>query len=263
MNFAKLAEPLHALLSQLSGKPGKRPALGQGFGQSWDATCEEAFVALKQKLISASVLGYADFSKPFFLEIDASHQGLGAVLSQEGDGHRRPVAYASCGLRPVQRNMENYSAMKLDLLRLKWAVTDKFFDYLIGTKFTIFTDNNPLNHLNTAELGATRNSLSKPHQVVSCQETSVGPKHVSMSSFPAFDISALASLQQVDSIIAAFQTYWLRGVKPSREERMQGCHRTVGLLRQWGRIVEVEGVLYRRVCDQKEGAIRQLVLPAE
>lgn len=108
----------------------------------------------------------------------------------------------------------------------------------------------------------TRNILSKPHQVVSCQETSVGPKHGSMSSFPSFDISALASLQQVDPTIAAFQPYWLRGVKPSREERMRECHRTVGLLRQWGRIVEIEGVLYRRVCDQKEGAIRQLVLPA-
>ena len=153
-NFAKLAAPLHALLSQSSAKPGKRLASGQVFSQSWDATCEEAFGALKQKLISAPVLGCADFSKPFYLEIDASHQGLGAVLSQEWDEHRCPVAYVSHGLRLAERNMQNYSAMKLELLGLKWALTDKFRDYLIGTKFTVFTDNNPLNHLNTAKLGA-------------------------------------------------------------------------------------------------------------
>ena len=50
--------------------------------------------------------------------------------------------------------MENYSAMKLELLALKWAVTVKFREYLLGRKFTIFTDNNPLSHLRTAKLGA-------------------------------------------------------------------------------------------------------------
>ena len=86
--------------------------------------------------------------------MDASHQGLGAVLSQDVGGQRRPVAYASRGLRASERNMDNYSAMKLELLGLKWAVTDKFREYLIGNKFTVLTDNNPLSHLQTAKLGA-------------------------------------------------------------------------------------------------------------
>lgn len=50
--------------------------------------------------------------------------------------------------------MQNYSAMKLELLGIKWVITEKFRDYLIGNKFTVFTDNNPLSHLQTAKLGA-------------------------------------------------------------------------------------------------------------
>lgn len=157
--FARIAAPLHQLAAVGEMPPGKKQKkrvylTGEKFRQRWDDKCEEAFQTLKRKLTSAPVLAYADFSKPFFLEIDASHTGLGAVLSQDVGGKRRPVAYASRGLRESERNMDNYSTMKLEFLALKWAVTEKFRDYLIGNKFTVFTDNNPLSHLKTAKLGA-------------------------------------------------------------------------------------------------------------
>lgn len=38
--------------------------------------------------------------------------------------------------------------MKLELLALKWAVTEQFREYLLGNKFAIFTDN-PLSYLQT------------------------------------------------------------------------------------------------------------------
>lgn len=31
--------------------------------------------------------------------------------------------------------------MKLEFLALKWAITEKFREYLLGTEFTIYTDN--------------------------------------------------------------------------------------------------------------------------
>ena len=40
--------------------------------------------------------------------------------------------------------MRNYSSAKLELLALKWSVCEKFKDDLIGSKFTVLTDNNPL-----------------------------------------------------------------------------------------------------------------------
>lgn len=37
---------------------------------------------------------------------------------------------------------------------MKWAVAEKFRGYLLGSKFVVLTDNNPLCHLKTAKLGA-------------------------------------------------------------------------------------------------------------
>ena len=46
----------------------------------------------------APVLSFANYSKPFLLETDASKDGLGAVLLQKGDdGKYHPIAYRSKG----------------------------------------------------------------------------------------------------------------------------------------------------------------------
>ena len=42
------------------------------------------------------------------------------------------------------------------MLGLKWAVTETFRDYLLGSECTAYTDNNPFSYLQTsARLGAT------------------------------------------------------------------------------------------------------------
>lgn len=53
-------------------------------------------------------------------------------------------SYAS---RRLGKSEENYPAMKLEFLCLKWAVTEKFYDYLYGNKFKVKTDNNPLTYI--------------------------------------------------------------------------------------------------------------------
>lgn len=67
----------------------------------------------------------------------------------------RVISYASRRLRNAEKNDKNYSSMKLELLALKWAIVERFRGYLLGAKFTVITDNNPLCHLNTAKLRAT------------------------------------------------------------------------------------------------------------
>lgn len=152
--FATLAAPLHRLVAELGGTKTKRPSK-RPLQEMWNEQCEKSFTELKSKLVNSPVLAYANFSNPFILEIDASHWGLGAVLSQQQqDGRVRPVAYASRGLKPTERNMSNYSSMKLEFLALKWAMAEKFREYLLGHKCVVYTDNNPLSHLSTAKLGA-------------------------------------------------------------------------------------------------------------
>lgn len=154
-DFAKIAGPLHQLVNNCLHELKEEKRLKVPFVKRWSSECQTAFDAMKTKLTHAPVLGFADYSKPFIVETDASHLGLGAVLSQDQDGQRKVIAYASRRLRPSEKNPRNYSSMKLELLALKWAVTEKFRTYLLGSKFEVFTDNNPLKYLQTtAKLGA-------------------------------------------------------------------------------------------------------------
>ena len=52
--------------------------------------------------------------------------------------------------------MHNYSSAKIELMALKWSVCEKFKDYLLGSKFTVFTDNNPLVYIKMSKLGAAQ-----------------------------------------------------------------------------------------------------------
>ena len=81
----------------------------------------EAFEMLKQACMNSPVLAFADYTKDFLLEMDASKEGLGAVLSQkQEDGWCHPVAYGSWVLTMHEKN---YHSTKLEFLALKWAIT--------------------------------------------------------------------------------------------------------------------------------------------
>ncbi len=87
------------------------------------------------------------------LHTDASEQGLGAVLYQQQESRLRVIGYSSRTLTPAERRYKLHSG-KLEFLALKWAVCEKFRDYLFyAPHFTVFTDNNPLTYvLKTAKL---------------------------------------------------------------------------------------------------------------
>ena len=96
--------------------------------------------------MTAPVLAFADFKKPFLLETDASKEGLGAVLSQkQPDRHYHPIAFASCALHGGEKNYH----LSNEFLALKWAITEQFHEYLQYQPFTIWMNNNPLTYILT------------------------------------------------------------------------------------------------------------------
>ena len=133
-HFTQLARPFN---NYLEGDASKLKAHKVALSQK----AKEAFSLLKQALLQAPVLKFADYSKPFVLETDASSDGLGAVLLQEGeDGKLHSIAYGSWSLTNAERN---YHSGKTEFLTLKWVVMDHFKEDLIYQPFVVRTDNNP------------------------------------------------------------------------------------------------------------------------
>jgi transposase InsO family protein len=119
----------------------------------WDLEQQQSFDNIIEKLTHPPVLAYANYQLPFLVHTDASSTGLGAVLYQRQGGIDRVIAFASRSLKASERH---YPAHKLEFLALKWAITEKFNDYLYGSKFDVLTDNNPLTYVQTtAKLDAT------------------------------------------------------------------------------------------------------------
>ena len=72
----QIAPPLN---EHLAGKGASRKS--EWVSLSEDAL--EAFQALKQACMNSPVLAFANYAKDFLLKMDASKEGLGAVLSQK------------------------------------------------------------------------------------------------------------------------------------------------------------------------------------
>ena len=68
-----------------------------------------AFQTLKQACMSAPILAFADYTKDFLLETDASKEVLGAVLSQKhASGLYHLVAYGSWALTAHGKELSFY-----------------------------------------------------------------------------------------------------------------------------------------------------------
>jgi hypothetical protein len=103
-----------------------------------------AFEALRSAVSSTSVLAMFDGSLPIQLHVDASGEGLGAVLCQvHPQNVLRVVAYASRLLSPAERR---YTNTERELLAIEWGVCDRFRLQLTGLPFEVHTDHAALVH---------------------------------------------------------------------------------------------------------------------
>ena len=164
-DFAKKFKPLYDLLKskgkgsvnpELKPKKMKQTQIPSKTKISWNAGLQKIVDANIEYLKSPEFLAFPDFDVPFVVHCDASEQGLGAVLYQKQEGVNRVISFASRSLTEPEKNYHLHSG-KLEFLALKWALTERFADYLsYGPPFTVFTDNNPLTYvMSSAKLNAT------------------------------------------------------------------------------------------------------------
>jgi hypothetical protein len=100
--FLKISKPMTELLEK-----DKR--------FEWMPACKASFQELKKRLTTAPILVMPDMEKSFSIYCDASVQGLGCVIMQDG----RVVAYASWQLR---KHEVNYLTHDLDLSAMVHAL---------------------------------------------------------------------------------------------------------------------------------------------
>ena len=130
-NKAQITEPLRQLLKD------KAP-------WNWGKPQQEAMKKIKQLLSSEVLLKYYDETKPLTIQADASQDGLGACLLQDG----KPICYAS---RSMNETEQRYAQIEKELLAIVFA-TQRFHHYIYGTEVTIQSDHKPLESIQKKDL---------------------------------------------------------------------------------------------------------------
>ena len=105
----------------------------------WREECQRSFDKLKAFLTEAPVLTQPTCGKEYVIFSDASLNGRGCVLMQEG----KVVAYASRQLKPHEKN---YPTHDLELATIVFALKI-WRHYLYGEKCFIYTDHKSLKYL--------------------------------------------------------------------------------------------------------------------
>jgi len=108
---------------------------------TWSDECEECFQELKHRLVSAPVLTLPRESEKFVIYSDASLQGLGYVLIQQG----KVIAYAS---RQLKDQEKNYPMHNLELAAIAYALKI-WRHYIFRETVEIYTDHKSLKYIFT------------------------------------------------------------------------------------------------------------------
>jgi hypothetical protein len=141
-SFLRLAGYYHRFIKDLSkiGKPMTK-LLEKNKAFEWTRECQASFEELKKRLTSSPVLILPNLTKKFDIYCDASCQGLGCILMQEG----QVVRYAS---RQLRKHEENYPTHDLELAAVVHALKI-WRHYLIGHRCEIYSDHKSLKYIFT------------------------------------------------------------------------------------------------------------------
>ena len=122
-NMSKLSAPLRALTEN-------------GIEWTWSSTQTKAFEDVKKAIAEAATLKFFNPRQETVVQCDASSQGLGAVIMQNG----QPVAFASRALSSAE---VIYCQIEKELLAVVFAL-HRFDQYVYGRHISVKSDHQPL-----------------------------------------------------------------------------------------------------------------------
>ncbi|CAM4869106.1 unnamed protein product [Rotaria socialis] len=130
-NFSTLAQPLF----DLTRKNAKFV---------WNEKQQNAFMKIKESLMSKPLLQFPDSQLPFIIQVDASNYGIGAVLMQKPRNDEQPVAYMS---QKLNKQQQNWNATEKECFAVVSSIR-KWNHYVAGRDFIVRTDHHALCWLN-------------------------------------------------------------------------------------------------------------------
>ncbi len=97
----------------------------------WTADQEKAFQEPKTRMCTGPILRQPNFNKRFFIQMDASNHGIGAILSQKGEKEEadkalskgtmpklHPITYYLATFTPTQQKYDIYKKELLAVVKL-------------------------------------------------------------------------------------------------------------------------------------------------
>ncbi len=112
---------------------------------NWFSPADNSFKALKKAIFTATVLAQFDPQKKIFVTTDACKYAIGAVMEQDHEDGRHPVAFIS---RTLNQHEQNYAPHDLELLGIVDTLRTWIF-YLHRQNFVVHTDHHTLKYLQT------------------------------------------------------------------------------------------------------------------
>lgn len=161
------------------------------------------------------------------------------------------------------------STAKLGATEQRWAAQLAAFDFTIkhrpgrsNKNADALSRQNPAEVTSVNELGIVSGTpLPAPLQQVFGVKPLTEAVQATISVFPGHAPSDLCVLQEADPIIQEFLKFWIRRRGPDATERGQTSREVLELVRQWRRLVEQGGVLYRKVSHPRGEEMLQVLLP--
>ncbi|KAJ8336302.1 hypothetical protein SKAU_G00396450 [Synaphobranchus kaupii] len=214
MRFMGMIQYLAKFIPNLSEISAPLRQLLQGETEwHWEEPQQQSYEKLKQLITGAPTLKYYDVNKAVTLSVDASSEGIGAVILQD----ERPVAYGSRALTDCQRR---YAQIEKELLAIVYGC-EKFHQYVYGREVQVESDHKPLESIFKKPLHQAPMRLQR--MLLRLQKYNIAVTYKPGKELHIADALSRAYLreQKEDLLEEELQVNWITPQLPISEEKQE------------------------------------------